>query len=76
MFNVYFLYRRLTTALTLVLMNEYPYFQCVILLAMSIINLSYMWADKPLSSDNMIEIFNESTIYMTSLIMTNFLNVA
>jgi hypothetical protein len=48
LFNVYFLYRRLVTACTLVLLTEYPYFQCVLLLTMSLMNLCYMWGHMPL----------------------------
>lgn len=76
MYNVFFMIRRAIISFVLVFLVQYPYFQCAILINLSIVNICYMIVYKPLKVDNGIEIYNETTIYLTTMIMTNFLNVA
>ena len=47
MLNVYFLFRRLTTGLLIILLNERPDFQVIFLMHMSFINLLYIVVEKP-----------------------------
>jgi len=77
-YNVFFLSRRLLTALVLMFLKENPFFQCQFLLVFSTMNFIYMISEQPLSTpkENFIEIFNEFTIMISAHITSVFLNVA
>ena len=74
----YFIRRRLISALVLVLLSEYPYFQISIMLLMSFYNLIYLITDKPLADqrENKIEIFNETCILLFGYMVATCLNEA
>ena len=76
MFNVFFMVRRLAIAISLVTMCDLPYFQCVVLLGTSFVTLLYVTDYKPLKKGNFIEIFNETFIYLSILVMTCLMNSA
>lgn len=77
-YTLFYLLRRFLTALVLVVLETTPFFQCAILLELSMINLSYILSTKPLinRSENNVELVNEGTIYLSALLLTNFLNEA
>jgi len=64
LFTVHFLVRRLITGMLLVLMVQYPFFQCVFLLLGSTANIIYLATWQPLVSkkENRMELFNEISI--------------
>ena len=78
MFNVYFLCRKLLTVLVLVFMDDFPFFQMVILMLLGTLNLIYLITEKPLvfSMENKVETLNEMAVVISSHIMTLFLNTA
>ena len=64
LYSVFFLIRRFLTGLGLVVFVDSPLLQCNCLLLFSVVNLFYLFTVKPFenSKQNIIEIFNESTI--------------
>ena len=78
LYNVIFMTRRLITAVILVLMYDFPFFQTQLLLVMSTANVIYMISFKPLSdkTQNKIEILNEVTIMLCCHCLDCFLNTA
>ena len=77
-YNVIFMTRRLITALVLVLMYDFPFFQTQLLLVMSAMNVIYMVSFQPLSDklQNRIEILNEVTILLCCYCLDMFLDIA
>ena len=78
LFTVFFLWRRLITAMILIFMEQLPFFQMTFLTIFSFANMWYLIDTDPLPSKSATrsEIFNELSIYLICLISTNFLNVA
>lgn len=76
MYNIFFLMRRATTAVVLVVLQNHPYFQCCFLVVLSLTNISYQIIVKPfeLRKDNYIEVFNEFCILGSSYMMCIFLD--
>lgn len=72
----YFIMRRFISSMTLIVLIDYPYFQLVILLALSLMNMNYLIGTKPLRDANILELLNEMTIYIVVLMMCNFMNSA
>lgn len=73
LYTIIFLARRLLMACTLVFLREYPIFQLMLLLHMSIANLEYIIHNQPMQTrkENHLEVLDEYTI---SLIITlNFI---
>lgn len=68
MFNLFFLARRFVLSLFLVYLTDHPYFQCVVLVGTSFLNLVYLVKSKPLITGNRIELFNEMSIYICMLL--------
>jgi magnesium-transporting ATPase (P-type) len=61
--TVYFLYRRLITATVLVVLSDYPYFQMVFLIFLSLGSLAYYVGSRPLKEGLWLEFINEICIY-------------
>jgi hypothetical protein len=78
LYNIFFLLRRFVSVVVLVYGGFWPYMQCAVLLVLSLGNGVYMVVFQPMHTRkmNLIEIFNEATIYICACIMTTFLNVA
>ena len=78
LFTVFFLYRRLLTALILVSFWKWPYFQCSFMMIMSTTNLMFLVVDRPLRSRlaNKVDVFNEACILTVFHSMTMCLNIA
>ena len=72
MYTVYFILRRLATGIILVSLVDWPFFACAFLMIFSTINFFYITIVKPFATrnDNIIEAFNEITIYICSQIYT------
>ena len=70
--------RRFLSVMVLVYLDEFPFFQCNLLMIFSTLNLAYMITAHPLKTkkENRIEIFNEFCIAISCHIMTTFLNIA
>ena len=66
MMGIYFLYRRLFTAIVLVCFYQYPSMQNFAMLTISLINLIYILKEKPYleKRTNQIEAFNEVSILL------------
>jgi vacuolar-type H+-ATPase subunit I/STV1 len=64
------------SALILVFMMPFPFFQMAILFVLSFVNLWYLVDSKPLQKDNVLEVFNEAFVYLCCLIMTNMIDVS
>lgn len=77
-YNAYFVARRMAMALTLVQLEQFPFFQCTIMTVLSTMNFIYLFCTRPFDSpsESRIEIFNEGTIVLCSHLMTIFLNIA
>ena len=77
-YNLYFIIRRQITILVLVYMDFWSNFQCAALVKLSIMNLAYLLASRPLLTreENNFEMFNELSILISGYLMMNFLNVA
>ena len=75
MYNVYFLLRRLISGFSLVMLHAYPYFQCSILMVLSVINFIYTFAERPFLNRKtyFIELMNEFSILLCSYVMNIFL---
>ena len=72
MYIVYFILRRLATGIILVSLVDWPFFACTFLMVFSIINFIYITTVKPFATrnDNIIESFNEISIYICAHIYT------
>ena len=75
-YNLTFLIRRLITAVVLVMLTPYPYFQSNTLVVLSFANIWYLTEAMPLKEENVYEIFNEVFIYICSLLMANMLDAS
>ena len=77
LFTVFFLHRRLISVLMIVFMEQWPFFQCTFLTAMSSIDVVYMVAFRPMHTkfDNGMDLFNEFCILIICHSMTLLLNV-
>lgn len=76
MYNIYFLIRRIMTAVILVTAQDHPYFQCCCITVLSLLNLLFQIMNKPykLKKDNYMEIFNELCILVSAYMMCIFLS--
>ena len=76
LFHMLFLLRRLATMSVLVLLSDFPYFQIVILLVLSQIQMMYLLDCSPLATkkQNKIVFFNEISTYLVIHISFHFLN--
>lgn len=77
-YTLYFVVRRLITALILVRLHKYAFFQITLLMALSMTQLAYLLGTRPLAdrSGSHLEVMNELCIATCCLLLTNFLNVA
>lgn len=78
MFTVFYMYRRLFSALILVLLHERPFFQIMLMLLLSAIDSIYMATIKPMRNrlSNKFELFNEACILIVSYSMIICMNLA
>jgi len=76
-YHALFLLRRTVICLILVGMTHLPFFQCNLMLGMSLLNLCYLVASSPLQGIcyQWQEVFNETTIYFSCLTISLFLNI-
>lgn len=74
LYTFFFVLRRFICGLNLVFLVSYPYFQAVVMIVLSFLNLNYIMVYRPLMHGNQIEIFNEASIYAISIVLTWFLD--
>jgi hypothetical protein len=74
-FTVHMMLRRLILISILVFLTGMPWLQAQLILVLSLINLCFIWAIRPYADKltNKIEIFNECTVYINSLLHLQFL---
>jgi hypothetical protein len=77
-FNIIFLTRRLVTAILLVMLDPMPFFAIVGLIWMSLIKLMYLIVSRPKldRNVNILDLFNEGSIYLFTIFLGNLLNIA
>ena len=72
MSNIYFLYRRLSTILLVVLLQAYPSLQVTFMTLFTIVNFVYTVISRPYESNNFGEILNETSIMLCAYLMNTF----
>ena len=77
-YNIIFITRRFLTVIVIVFLREFSYFQLLILIIFSLLNLIYLVVMKPMltKSENKIEIIDEICIYLIVITMSVLLNIA
>mmetsp|Transcript_27971 Transcript_27971/g.42294 ORF Transcript_27971/g.42294 Transcript_27971/m.42294 type:complete len:228 (+) Transcript_27971:96-779(+) len=76
LYQAFFLLRRLILVTILIFLRHQVFFQCLIISHLSILNLVYLTYFRPFEShsQNRIEIFNEFTVFLSSMTINSFLN--
>jgi hypothetical protein len=76
MYNLFFMTRRLITAVFIIVFNTIPLLQLAGMLFPSVLTLGYLIGNMPFKKDldNWIEIFNEITVLVVTHVVLSFIN--